>query len=122
MVAVGGGAAFEFVPLALDRGLKILFGDLERVDDVEVSDDDAAAGDGAHGEFFMSRDAELADHEDVEGCVECACDFVGDFDTAAREGEDEGVVARGEVGQSLRELRACVAAIEKVGVHGGCWF
>ena len=83
------------------------------MDDVVVEYLDVAGGDGAEGEFFVAGDAELADGEDVECGVEVFCDFGGDGNAAAREGEDEEVFVVGVVGELGGELAAGVGSVEE---------
>jgi hypothetical protein len=51
-----------------------------------------AAGDRAHGELLLARDAELADDEDIEREMQRARDLIGDRDATTRKAQDNRVV------------------------------
>ena len=113
MEAVGLLAAEEFGAFPGDDVVDGGLGDVEGVDDVVVEDCGVVGGDGAQGKFFVSWDAELADDEEVERCVECLGDLEGDGDAAAREAEDEEVGQMGAVGEMGGELSAGVGSVMK---------
>jgi len=60
----------------------------------------------------MGRDAELADDQHVERCMEASSDGGGDGNAATRKSEHDRML-RGQVRHSLRELLAGVAPITK---------
>ena len=93
--AVEGFSALDFKLLAGDDGVDGGLADVEGLHDVVVEDDDASAGERAHGQLFFAGDAEFADDEDVEGQAEGAGDLKGYGNTAAGQGEDDGVVQTG---------------------------
>src|SRR5439155_17664345 len=65
----------------------------------------------AHPELLVTRHAELADDEDVEGGAERARHLVADGDTAARQGEHDDVGTVAVASELGREQTARVGAI-----------
>ena len=61
--------------------------------DVGVQDADAAGSNGAHGEFFVTWDAEFSHDADVERHAQGVGHLVADRYSAPGEGEDEHVGA-----------------------------
>ena len=57
--------------------------------------------DGADGQFGLERYAELAHHEDVEGCLQRLGDLEGHRHAAARQAQDDDVLAV-QILQALR--------------------
>ena len=101
----------KLAALAVGHTLDDLGRDAQAAHHVIVDHDDAAAGDRAHRDLFVAGDAELADHEDVEGRPESPGDLVGHRDAAARQAEDHDVVAVAEVPEQAPEHPAGVAAV-----------
>ena len=92
MTAIRALPAVELDPLASSHFVDHRHGNTERIDDVGVHLTDAARRNGAHREFFMTRDAELANNEDVVGHAESASDLPGHRHTAPRQPEHDDIV------------------------------
>jgi len=117
----GGMAAIGELPtmklLALNGGFSFKGStrDAESTHHIMVYDLDAARGDGAHGEFCVAGDAELADDEDIERGVEFAGNLRGHGDAAAREGKHENVRAAGMLHERGGKKAAGVRAVAEGG-------
>ncbi len=76
-----------------------------------VHDDDTAAGDGAHCQLVVGRNAELADDPHVQRRPESPRHLVGNGNTAAREPEDDDVVPVRVVAKQSAEHVPAVAPV-----------
>jgi len=83
------------------------------VEHVFVQDADTTRGDCAHGEFFVTRHTELAHNANIERNPDPLRYFERDRDTAARESENDDVVAPGIAQQFFRELPTRVGPVLK---------
>jgi len=92
---------------AIDRAVV----ERQPADDVVVDHAHAAARDGAHGEFLVARHAEFADDEYVERRAERPGDLGGDRHAAARQAENDHVVAVSVLAQMAGKHPAGLAAI-----------
>src|SRR5207302_6038450 len=93
--AAGRGTAArggELLLFASNHLLDLCLAETERADHDLVEDSHAAAGDRAHGELLLARDAELADDEDIERERQRARDLIGDRDATTRKAQDNRVV------------------------------
>jgi hypothetical protein len=81
--------------------------------DVLAQHPHATGGDCADGKLRMSWSPKLSYQEDVERCAKGLRDFEGDRDPAARECEDDDVVAIGVAGQCLGEPLSSLMPIAK---------
>lgn len=118
IAAVEALLAGKFAALALGDGVEQVVGDIEGFDHFGVEHAGVADGDGSHGEFFVARDAELANEHEVEAGAEAFGDDAGDGDAAAGQGEDEQI---GLVHVLLEMVGEDVARLDAIGVdlnHG----
>lgn len=101
--------------LAVLDGVDIGAGDVAHADDVVAEHLGAALADGAEAQLPVVRDAELADDDHVQGCVQGAGHLVGDDHAATRQAEHDGVVEF-QMPQPLGELPSGIRAVCEV--HG----
>src|SRR6202000_1713576 len=76
----------ELRMLALLDLRELLVGDTDRADEVVV-DQAHALADRPHRDLCVAGQAELAHHDDVEGCIQSVRDRRGDWHTAAWDAE-----------------------------------
>ena len=87
--------------------------DLRPGQQVLVEHPGAALSDGTHGELGLEREAELADHDDVQGCVERVGHLVGDRHPSARQTQHHDVLAA----QVLEMGGQLASGLDPVGEH-----
>jgi len=106
-------ASLELSLLARDDLVHHRRRDTERRNRVLAEDAHATGRDCADGELRVSWGSKLSNEEHVEWCAKCPRDFKGDRDSAAREREDDDVVAVGVRPQGLGEVLSSLMPIAK---------
>ena len=105
-------AASQFDPLlAFDR-VHVVAVEVGLAHNRIVEHPHAVLADGAEGQFGLKRHAEFAHHEDVERRLQCLGDLEGHRHPAARQAEDDDVLAA-QIFQTLRQLASGVDTIVK---------
>ena len=89
------------------------------MDEIVIDDPHATLTDGAHGQFALERDAELAHHDHVQRCAQRARDLERDRDPAARQTYHDDVMT-GVLLELLGEPAARVHSIPEQ--HVSCSF
>ncbi len=79
--------------LPLHDRLEILRTKVERRENIVVEHPEAAAGQGPGSQLFLARDAQLANDEHIQLQLQNSRDFEADRHAAARQRQDEGVLA-----------------------------
>lgn len=113
IAAIQSLAALELILLADDGAIDRALRYPERANDVVIDDTNSAAADCPHRKLLVSGNAELTNEKDVEWRAQLCRDFIRDRHSAAGEGEDEDVVAIGELAKIFGEDTARVGAITK---------
>jgi len=120
-IAVRGFAALDLDAFAGGCRGKSLERDTPGTKDVVLSDDDAATGDGSHGQLLFSRNAEFANDEDVERKMEPMSHLKRNGHAAAWQAEDDALTRsefiRAFVLDDLRQRPAGVPPILKDDDH-----
>jgi hypothetical protein len=91
---ISSAAPLDLGQLGIPRGVEFGLTDAGDPDHVIVAHDngDGTVDYGAHRQFRLRRNAELADQDQIQRGVECGCDFGGNRYTAARQREDNRVL------------------------------
>jgi len=115
--AVQGLAPFDLGKLALADRVEHAIADAEARDQAFVTKHRrrGSVNDRPHGQFLMSRHADLAHHEDIERGSQGLRDFRPHDHAAARQGEDD----RGFITVAQETLRQLAAGICPVGENHG---
>lgn len=113
VASVGALAAEKLLVLASDGVVDGFLGDVQRGDGILVQDDEAADGDGSHGELGLAGCAELADGEDVERERQGAGQRGGDGYASTGEGEKQCLRLAAVAGELVGENFPGVLAVAK---------
>ncbi len=117
--AVEALTPLEFGQLGGGDGFDGVFPQTEVVDDLAVQHANAAAGNGAHREFFVAGDAEFADDKHVQREAQFAGHLMGDRHAATGQSQDEGPRDVRAVAQSRSQNLPCRAPLRVSRNHDG---
>src|SRR5665647_3427276 len=110
-------ASTEFATLRLDDAIDVVLRQAEHRDGPGIHDADAATGDRADCVLLVARSSKLPDDEHIERSVERGSDLVADWHSAAGQGEDDDIRARGVSAQPLGEDPSGLAPVRKGSRH-----
>lgn len=124
-VPVCGLATLDLGAFTSDDGVDGRLRNAIAANDIVVDNDLATAGDRPHGQFLLTRNAELTHNEDVEREMQLAGNFEGNRNAAARQSEHNDL-AGGEfftafVADDLPENAASVSPIVENDDHSNPW-
>ena len=104
-------APFEFQTFPDGNLLDERTRNAEILDQIGAEHLDAAGGDRAHGEFRMTRDAELTHEIHVQRGVQSGRDLIGDGDSTSRQTQHDDIRPPCERRQSSRQLTTSIGTI-----------
>src|SRR5262249_4277118 len=108
----------QFFQFAIGHGVNHFVRNARVMHHLSIENAHAAAGDGAHGEFFVTGYAEFADNENVEGNAKGLGDLEGHRHAAAREREHDNAWLTGVMSELVRQYFAGLGPVLIAVDHG----
>src|SRR5260370_8241933 len=102
---------FEFLPLLLGDRIDDRFGDMQCLHNICVENAYSPCSKSAHGQFFVSRNAQFAYYEDIKWGMKGFCHLSSDRYSTARKRQEKNVSTIGIRRQLCRKHSTCFKSI-----------
>ncbi len=86
---------------------------MKHSDSFGVQDTHPPAADGSHGQFFLSRNPEFTNHENIQRRMKRSCNFKTDRYAASRQSEHDGIVSVGELLETRGQTLTGIDSVSK---------